>query len=599
MINHALILAIAAGKANHENVSEYCKELEIFVQDGKNVTDPQYYDAQEHLSQCYDWLTQNEPSHNNNKEKPPQNSFKKLSIPLEELESEIRDLVAENLSPEHVEGNLIYLARKVNCSSYELRRLYDSVAACEANEEFLATTRTELEQIIKLEKSKLDVKEFVPDPIATELLAYAKNLKVSPEACLTTLITALSVCNSIGTVLEIRPSQGFIVSPYLFAMIVAESGSMKSPILKTFAKQPIERLQKEFIDKYKSQLAHYEEKMDEWDSMNSDDRAQYFPEGKPTVLDRPQLNYFGDKSMEAVNNQFDRYPNQALLYMVDEIAGLFNDANKYNNGKGSESQALMSMYDGNSSPVIRADRGLVADPGTVGLSIFGTIQPEVLEKFWGDVIDPDGYWSRFLYCYQAKSLKTLSAERGGESSQLPGLLAELFKRVQCYPPVAYKLDDSGYESYRVFYDFIARKSHGEVHPAIAKAYSKALGVTGRLVLNLHILNHAASSNTGIPSNVIPPMTVVKGINLMEFYISQRLLLMKKLCNQDSVSPHLKAIIEASKRLGWVTARQVKQNIWHLKDVEGTKIRLWFQELANLGYGRVEGKGNRLKYFIDS
>ncbi|MEM9507532.1 MAG: DUF3987 domain-containing protein [Cyanobacteria bacterium P01_E01_bin.35] len=596
MIDSTIILSIAAEKANPEKVTEYCEKLESFLSDQKNVTHPDFYDAKQHLSQCYDYLTLNEQSDKDaKKDRHPRSFSRKLAIPLPDLEEKVRNLTYENYTDEQLEGALLYLSREVNCTSYELRKYYDSVRLSEEREEFLSSTKTELEQIIKLERAKLNIKDYVPSPIATELLAYAKNLKVAPEACLTTLITALSVCNQIGTVLEIRPSQGFTVSPYLFSMIVAESGSMKSPILRTFAKKPIEAVQQGFIDKYKHTLAEYEQKIDEWDSMNIDDRKHHFPEGKPFAPDRPRLIYFGDKSMEAVNNQFDRYPEQALLYMKDEIAGLFNDADKYKNGKGSENTDLMSMFDGTAPPTIRADRGLVANPGTVGLSIFGTIQPEVLEHFWSDVIDPDGYWSRFLYCYQAKSLKSLPQERGGEESELPELLAKLFKLVNTFPAVAYNLDEDGYETYRIFYDFLARKSYEEVHPAISKAYSKALGLTGRLILNLHILDQASQGNGVLPAKTVPLKTVMKGINLMEFYMEQRLLLMKKLCNQDSISPHLKSLIEASQRLGWISAREVKQNIWHLKDTDPNKIRSWFQELENLGYGKTEGKGNRLKY----
>ena len=244
---------------------------------------------------------------------------------------------------------------------------------------------------------------------------------------------------------------------------------------------------------------------------------------------------------------------------------------------------------------MRNDRGLIASPVKVGLSIFGTIQPEILEDFWSDVVDPDGYWSRFLYCYQAKSLKSLPRERNGEQNSLPDLLEKVFKLVSALPPVVYNLCDEGYETYAVFYDFLGRQGHTEVHPALSKAYSKALGLTGRLILNLHILEQVCANNSILPVQTVPLRTVVKGINLMEYYLEQRLLLMKKLCNHDSISPELKAIIDASKKLGWITARTVKQNIWHLKNTDPNTIRSWFQELISLGYGKTEGKGNRLKY----
>ena len=596
MIRHNVIVSISDENTKYEEVEEYAKDLEIFLNDLKNVTHPDYYEAQDHLSRCYDYLTANEAKKIKEDSKNPPRSFtRELAVSPDELEARVKDLTYENYTDDQLEGILLFLSREVNCSSYELRKYYEAVKAAEDREEFVNSTKAELQTLIKLENSKLDIREFLPYNLANETLAFANNLKVSPEACLTTLITALSVCNRIGTVLEIRPAQGFVVSPYLFSMIVAESGSMKSPILRTFAKNSIEKIQRKFIENYLVQYAEWEEKISEWDATDKEDRIHIFPEGKPQIPDRPRLNYIGDKSIEGMNNQFDRYPDQAILYMKDEIAGLFRDADKYKSGKGSENTDLMSMFDGTAPPVIRAKEGLVAFPSTVGLSIFGTIQPEVLEEFWSSVIDPDGYWSRFLYCYQAKSLKELPMKRGGVESLLPEMLDELFNRVNSLPAVAYKLDDQGYETYRTFYDHLARKSYVEVHPAIAKAYSKALGLTGRLILNLHIINQSLDSSIQFPSEIVPLDTIVKGIKLMQFYLNQRLLLMNRLCNQDSISPQLKLIIELSERLGWITAREVKRNIWSLKNTEPSKIRSWFQEIVNLGQGSVEGKGNRVKY----
>ena len=600
MLNHSIILAIAEDLANRQDVGNYAAILEDYLNSSDTVPDADYYTAQDHLSQCYNYLTKLEQKKQDTDKDPYPSSFtRKLAVSKPEFEEKIRSIAYESYTEEQLESILLYLSREVNCSSYELRKYYEAVKHTEDREEFLSTTKLELEQIIRLEAARIDITDFLPNPIANEILDYADKLKVYPEACLTALITALSVCMKIGTQLEIQPSQGFVVNPYLFSMIVADSGSMKSPILKTFAKKPIENLQRSFVEQHKVKYAEYEERISEWDSTAKDDRFFNFPEGKPKVPDRPRVIYFGDKSMEAIYAQFDRYPDQALLYMKDEIAGLFYDADKYKSGKGSESQDLMSMFDGTAPPVMRKDGGLISASEQVGLAIFGTIQPEILEEFWSSVIDPDGYWSRFLYCYQAKSLKQLTKEREGSNSRLPQLLNRLFERVHNLQPVSYRLDEPAYLAYAGFYDYLAAKSYLEVHPAIAKAYSKALGVTGRLILNLHIINQLARENNCVPNPEIGIETVKQGINLMQFYLNQRLLLNKKLCNQESISPQLKAVIDLSKRLGWITSRDVKRNIWYLRDKSANEIRSWFLELINLEYGIVEGKGNRIKFLANS
>lgn len=598
MINNEMILAITANKAKFEEVQEYSKNLENFLDDPRNVLNPDYYDAKEHLGFCYDWLVQNEKGSvdNSTDKNPSSRSFpRKLLIDASELHKRVLSIVEESYTPDQLEGAILYLSRDVGCTSYELKQYYQSLKIQEDREEFLTSTKQEIDQIIRLEGRMLKIHDFIPPLLADEICIYANNLKVRPEACLTALLAGISVCNKIGTVLEIRPAQGFIQSPYLFAMLVAESGSMKSPILNTFSQKPLMPLQASFVDKYKAELAAYELAISEWDSMDEEDRSLSFPNGKPEIKDRPRVIHISEKTMEGMNNQFDRYPDQALLYCKDEIAGIFQGADKYRGGKGSEKTDIMSMYDGVGQPTLRAKEGLISNPDRVGLSIFGTIQPEVLEQFWSDVVDPDGQWSRYLYCYQAKSLKYLPVEQGGEESRLDGMLESVFKSVYKLPAVAYKLDRDGYACYKAFYDYLGKKGYEEVHPALSKAYSKALGQAARLILNLHIINEMVDSNVDYPREIVPLSTIRKGINLMEFYLEQRQLLTKRLCNSDSISPELISVIKASKKIGWVSSREIKRNIWKLRDTDPAEIRKWFQELSELGYGDLNGKGNRLKF----
>lgn len=599
MLDSSIILSIASQKAKPEEVTEYAKVLEKFLDNQDSHKHPDYYHAKQHLSQCYNYLAQTEQLEKNPVEDKSERSFsRRLRIPLEELEEKLRNLSYQNLTEDKLEGALIYLADEVGTTPYNLKKYYESIKTVEDREEYISTTKSELDLIIKLEARKLKLNEFLPPMIANETMELASKVKVSPEACLTALITAISTCCKIGTQLEINMSQGFVVSPYQFSMIVAESGSMKSFIYDTFAQDPLAAIQQSISAGRKIEVAKYEEDIELWDSLKPEERAREFPDGKPEIIDRPRVLYVGEKTIEGILTQFDRYPDQPIAYMKDELAGLFLDADKYKSGKGSESKTLMSMHGGNCPPVLTKSGGLESNPGKVGLNIFGTIQPEVLQEFWSEVTDPDGYWSRFLYCYQPKTKKKIDLKRSGEPSPLPKLLETLFRSVYALPDISYQLCDEGYEIYAVFYNFLGETGHEEVHPAMSKAYSKALGLTGRLILILHIINQVCNSKELTPAKVIPIDTVMKGINLMEFYIEQRILLMKKLCNEDSISPELKAVLDASKRLGWVTARTIKRSAWQLREVDSNTIRSWFQELVEMGKGRVEDKGNRLKFLAE-
>lgn len=596
MIDSSIILAIACGKAKSQEVTEYCKKLEAFLDDGKNVIHPDYYDAEQQLSQCYNYLAQIEQLDKNIVEDKYSGSFQRgLKITLEQLEEKLRNLSYQNLTEDKLEGALLYLADEAGTTVYNLRKYYESIKSTEDREEFIFTVKAELDLMQELEAAKLDLREFLPPLIANEIITFATKLEIRPECCLTALITALPTCCKIGTQLEINADQGFYVSPYQFSMIVAESGSTKTAIYEIFARDPLAAIQESVLQAHKEHKAEVLQAQAEYEQMDEDERKLEYPEGCPTCREEPKVLHFGSKTMEAISAQFEMYPDQPLAYMKDELSGLFLDADKYNGGKGSESKDLMSAHGGILPPVIRKNGGLIANPRKVGINIFGTIQPEVLQEFWSSVTDPDGYWSRFLYCYQGKAQKSIPPKRTGKPFTLPGLIETLFRAVYTLQPINYKLCDRGYSIYANYYNHLGKSGYKEVHPALSKAYSKALGLTGRLILMLHIIKEVTAGEGYAPAETVDPDTVNKGIALMQFYLKQRILLNKKLCNQESISPQLKAVDDLSKRLGSIAAREVKQNIWYLRDSKPNEIRNWFLELVEAGYGHTEGKGSRLRY----
>ncbi len=177
------------------------------------------------------------------------------------------------------------------------------------------------------------------------------------------------------------------------------------------------------------------------------------------------------------------------------------------------------------------------------------------------------------------------------------MLAAIFQSVYKLPATAYQLDSQGYLVYKAFYDYIAKKGYNEVHPALAKAYSKALGQAARLIVNLHVLYSVIGKISDYPAQIIPIETIRKGINLMEYYLEQRELLTKKYSSFETISPNWISVLELSKKIDLVSAKDVKRNIWRLRNTEATEIRKWFQDMASEGYGELQGRGKHLKFRV--
>ena len=66
---------------------------------------------------------------------------------------------------------------------------------------------------------------------------------------------------------------------------------------------------------------------------------------------------------------------------------------------------------------------------------------------------------------------------------------------------------------------------------------------------------------------------------------------------NDIAPDLSAIVERSRRMGAVTARDIKRSIFAFRDIEPQKIRSNFRQLADLGYGTCQGSGDRLTFTV--
>ena len=528
--------------------------------------------------------------------------FPRLDGPdLSAIASQIREILGQDLPPSEVQAAKIRIrAANPAISERELNQLWSAIELELELEETTRDRAAEVDELVKLGDQSLNLHDFLPADLAKPLTQQSKRLNIRPEVALTSLLAGASSLHKTKTELIMCKSQDFSVPPTMFVSSVSESGQKKSPMLKSIIRKPLSILQSEKREAYQRAFAQYEVDIANWDKCKSSgERATKFPDGKPQKP-RQRIHYFTGTTGEGLIYQYQAHPNNALLALVDEIAGLFASQNKYSGGRGSDRQDILSAFDGTGATILRAD-GTKADIDGLLLSICGTIQPEVLKRLMKDCSDPDGQWARFLFVNQPLAASELPEEDSGSFDLTDRLLA-YYRSIDELPACQYQLSSEAYQRYRRVYSQLERLRVSHPNPGMRAVYSKMEGYIGRIALNLHILHELAANR--VPDATIPLHIMEKAIALAKFYIGQVKLIHAN-ADDAELAPTLVQLINLSKRFqsvgkdGWVKAKDFCNSITKSKRPKPDVARSWMREAETLGFGCTRGNGIHLEYHWNS
>ncbi len=508
----------------------------------------------------------------------------------EQVTGRIDELIAQGASGSYLTGQLNRLSAASQIYIQELRTLYSQrLAECDLESD-RDDNKSQVENLLNLGDRSLELQDYLPEELAKPLNLWCHWLSIRPEVVFTALLTGASSLHKVGTKLVIHRNQTFEVPPSLFAGLVSESGQKKSPILWNIIRHPLNELRQEKIDAYNAAMEDYKAQMQAWEQ--SENKGQ-----KPEPPKEPTLYYFTNTTGEAIPIQASKAPEKALLALIDELSGLFNSANSYRGGRGSDKQDTLSYFDGSGQTVLRAG-GVKVDVRNIYLSIFGTIQPEVLKNHIADCSDPDGQWARFLFVNQPLESATLSDD-DGQFVQIRDRITGFYRRIDRLPEMEYRLSRPAFKRYQCIYNQLEQLRVTHPRAGMRAVYSKMEGYIGRLALNLHVLWEVASGKA-CPDEEIPLFIMEMAIELAKFYIGQ-VKLVHSFSDEEGLAPGIVKLIELSKRLdangkdGWIKAQQYRDLFAAKKRPSAEQARSLMLEAQSMGVGRTRGTGNRLEY----
>ncbi|MEG4302589.1 DUF3987 domain-containing protein [Microcoleus sp. D3_18a_C4] len=497
---------------------------------------------------------------------------------LSELGKEIDELLDSDLKKSQVQLKISELAQKYRINSADIWKIYrdrEQELEQEVNRE---DTAAEVARLLEIKQSKIELSEILPAQLAEPIEKLAGKLNLKPECYLAALLTQVSGLFKVGTEILLRRDTNYRCTPNYFAGIVAESSQKKSPILRAMLTLPMKPLQDKAREEYKEAFADYEKEYAAWKNTKGEDK------GPAPKEPRQRIYHFSKTTGEGILYQVQAHPDQALTYRCDELASLFKSTNQYRGGKGSDDEDLLEFWNGTGSTVLRA-KGVAADLDGLLLSVFGTIQPEVLAGFLKDCSDSNGKFARFDFVVQPLAASDLPDEDTELPDTTTHILSSLYKKIDALPKLEMEFDRDAKKLFATFYRQIEKQRETEPRQGTRAMLGKMPEKVGKMAAIIHTINSVVN---GVEVDLLIPRSAVEAaIKFVKFTADQIVNLYTEFSDQTALAPNLMKIMQAAERQGGKISTREAQHLFHIKQRPTAQtVREWFSELQEMKHGEV-------------
>ena len=229
--------------------------------------------------------------------------------------------------------------------------------------------------------------DVFPQKMQQMILDLARTENYSIEFTITSLISAMAA--AIGNSCYIRIKGNWITPSILYVMLVGKPGVGKTPPLN-FAYKPLHDIDTEEHHKFKALKDEYSaivernkgKKRTEWESL--------------PPLPVLRKNIMNDFTPEILMRNHDANL-RGVAVVVDEIMGLFNTINRYNNS--AFVQQMLSAHNGLPIDVARCNLDCPLRIDHPCIQIAGTIQTGIVHELYDMGFKKNGFLDRFLFSF--------------------------------------------------------------------------------------------------------------------------------------------------------------------------------------------------------
>ncbi len=289
-----------------------------------------------------------------------------------------------------------------------------------------------------------------------------------------------ALASAIGNSRVIRLKQGWEEPCVIWAAIVGESGTLKSPALD-YALRPM--------------LEHEVSLYREWSArMKEHESGKEMPPDHDLV--KRSQTCVNDVTIEGLASLLYSNPRGLLLYK-DELSGWFGGFDRYSKSETEASKYLEMQRAG----MIRVDRKKDSESQLIeraAVSITGGIQPGTLVRLLKPKYFQNGLAARLLLAMPPRKPKRWNDNEILEDSVMP--MKSVFETLLRQPydpeegPAVSELSEAGREAWIRHFNFLAAEMHLETDPNVVSALAKLEGYAARFALVVHAVRETVESS---------------------------------------------------------------------------------------------------------
>jgi len=452
--------------------------------------------------------------------------------------------------------------------------------------------------------------EVFPEPLCTYITYCANSMGCDNTFVAIPLLSSLA--SAIGNTRCISLKQNsWNVPSIIWGIVIAESGTLKSPALKKalkplrMAEDSAFKVYFDEIDNYKKQKLYYESELQNWKKNGI--KKSLPPPDEPQ---KPVCTRFTvlDVTIEALAPILSENPRGVLLCR-DELAGWFGSFDAFKKSKGSDVAQWLELFDAGRLIVDRKSVDKTIHVPRASVSITGTVQPGALQRILTDKYYENGMAARILMANPPRISKrwtenTVPIESLNDVIRIVNrLLALDFDQDEDdFKPIAIPLSANAKSIYIDYYNKISQlQKEEEGHYVLALSKFEQYAVRFALVFTLC----RAASIGDIPNQGIKvdQKSMADGIQLASWFAHETKRIYNLFTETGDEKLQRKLIEFIRRHGGEVTFREICHGPRIFRGEDGrAKAESALRALIQLGvlkceYRNIDGPGKRVRTYI--